>query len=136
MVEKAATNSHKFSRIIFALFEVLKPKTLSVRNTPLLFPRQCLCTKDKHFTHFSWCFGGVLVGVFAVEYWVGIVEKFVEFQFFFIIRLIETYFTFFLPSICGFFTLFLPNIEGESYIFFAEGAVSYTHLTLPTIYSV
>ena len=71
----------------------------------------------KCFTHFSWCFGGVLVGVlvgvFAVEYWVGIVEKFVEFRFFFIIRLIEKYFTFFLPSICGFFTLFLPNIGVE-----------------------
>lgn len=64
----------------------------------------------KHFTHFSWCFCGILVGVFAVEYWVGIVEKFVEFRFFFIIRLIAKYFTFFLPNICGFFTLFLPSI--------------------------
>mgnify|MGYP004455353433 CR=1 FL=1 len=66
----------------------------------------------KHFTHFSWCFCGVLVGVFAVEYWMGIVEKFVEFRFFFIIRLIAKYFTFFLPSIGGFFTFFLPNICG------------------------
>ena len=71
----------------------------------------------KCFTHFGWCFCGVLVGVFAVEYWVGIVEKFVEFRFFFIIRLIEKYFTFFLPSICGFFTLFLPNIGVEITLF-------------------
>lgn len=64
----------------------------------------------RYFTNFNLCFCGVLVGVFAVEYWVGIVEKFVEFRFFFIIRLIEKYFTFFLPSVGGFFTLFVPNI--------------------------
>lgn len=43
----------------------------------------------------------ILVGVFAVEYWVEIVEKFVEFRFFFIIRLIAKYFTFFLPNVRG-----------------------------------
>lgn len=83
----------------------------------MLFHRQCLYTKDKHFTHFGWCFCGILVGVFAVEYWVGIVEKFVGFRFFFIIRLIEKCFTFFLPNIYGFFTLFLPNIEVEITLF-------------------
>lgn len=87
----------------------------------MLSPRQCLCTKDKHFTHFGWCFCGVLVGVFAVEYWVGIVEKFVEFRFFFIIRLIAKYFTFFLPNICGFFTFFLPSIEVEITLFLPNG---------------
>ena len=44
-------------------------------------------------------------------------EKFVGFQFPFIIRLIEKYFTFFLPSICGFFTLFVPNIGVEITLF-------------------
>lgn len=75
----------------------------------------------RYFTNFNLCFCGVLVGVFAVEYWVGIVEKFVEFRFFFIIRLIEKYFTFFLPSICGFFTLFLPNIGVEITFFCRMG---------------
>lgn len=75
----------------------------------------------KCFTHFSWCFGCVLVGVFAVEYWVVIVEKFVEFRFPFIIRIIEKYFTFFLPSIGGFFTLFLPNVRGCGGVSFDEG---------------
>lgn len=63
----------------------------------------------------------ILVGVFAVEYWVGIVGKFVEFRFFFIIRLIEKYFTLFAPSIGGFFTFFLPNVRGCGGVSFAEG---------------
>lgn len=76
----------------------------------------------KCFTHFSWCFGCVLVGVFAVEYWVVIVEKFVEFRFPFIIRIIEKYFTFFLPSIGGILYTFSAEYWGGDYTFSAECA--------------
>lgn len=51
----------------------------------------------------------------------GIVEKFVEFRFFFIIRLIAKYFTFFLPNIGVEITLFLPNVRGCGGVSFDEG---------------
>ena len=65
-----------------------------------------------------------MVGVFAVEYWVGIVEKFVEFRFFFIISNQANRKVFYIFSAEYLWILYTFSAEywGRDYIFSAECA--------------